>query len=100
MYSQIRFLQKSNGATPKKDLVELWKRVVFNMAISNTDDHLRNHGFLLTRSGWQLAPLYDINPVPYGDTLSLLVDDNNNELTLIWQLKPPHIMESLRKKPQ
>lgn len=52
------------------------------MAISNTDDHLRNHGFLLTPGGWLLAPLYDINPVPYGDTLSLLVDDNSNEIDI------------------
>ena len=81
-YLELVSFLKSNGATPKKDLVELWKRVVFNMAISNTDDHLRNHGFLLTRSGWQLAPLYDINPVPYGDTLSLLVDDNSNEIDI------------------
>lgn len=81
-YLEIASFLKSNGASPKKDLAELWKRIVFNMAISNTDDHLRNHGFLLTRSGWQLAPLYDINPVPYGDTLSLLVDDNSNDIDM------------------
>ncbi len=43
------------------------------MAVSNTDDHLRNHGFLLTPTGWRLAPLYDVNPVPSGDRLSLNV---------------------------
>ena len=37
---------------PKKDLLELWKRIVFNMAVSNTDDHLKNHGFVLTNEGW------------------------------------------------
>lgn len=52
------------------------------MAISNTDDHLRNHGFLLTKEGWRLAPLYDINPVPYGDTLSLMVDETSNEISV------------------
>ena len=40
-------------ATPKKDLLELWKRIVFNIAVSNTDDHLRNHGFVLAKEGWR-----------------------------------------------
>ena len=59
------------GAFPRDDLRELWKRIVFSMAISNTDDHLRNHGFLMTQNGWRLSPMYDVNPVPYGETLSL-----------------------------
>lgn len=59
------------GSQPKKDLEELWRRLVFNMLISNTDDHLRNHGFLLSANGWRLSPLYDVNPVPYGNDLSL-----------------------------
>ena len=61
------------GSNPREDLEELWKRILFSMAISNTDDHLRNHGFLLTDRGWRISPLYDVNPVPYGDTLSLNV---------------------------
>lgn len=65
---------KSFGARPKEDLVELWKRIVFNMAVSNTDDHLRNHAFILAKSGWVLSPLYDVNPVAYGDELALNVD--------------------------
>ena len=71
---------KSNGARPKEDLVELWKRIVFNMAVSNTDDHLRNHAFILTKKGWILSPLYDVNPVPYGDELSLNVDEYDNSI--------------------
>lgn len=63
----------SNGSSPREDLAELWKRILFSMALSNTDDHLRNHGFLLTANGWRLSPLYDVNPVPYGETLSLNV---------------------------
>ena len=47
-----------------EDLCQLWRRIVFNMLISNTDDHLRNHGFLRGRKGWRLAPAYDLNPVP------------------------------------
>ncbi len=54
----------NSGAEPEKDLKELWKRIVFNMAVSNTDDHLRNHGFILSKKGWRLSPLYDVNPVP------------------------------------
>jgi len=53
------------GACPKEDMAELFRRMVFNILISNTDDHLRNHGFLYTDSrGWRLAPAYDLNPVP------------------------------------
>ncbi len=73
---------KSYGCNPKSDLVELWKRIVFNMAVSNTDDHLRNHAFILTRSGWKLSPLYDVNPVPYGDELSLNVNENDNRISI------------------
>ena len=73
---------RSNGAAPKEDLVELWKRIVFNMAVSNTDDHLRNHGFILTTQGWKLSQLYDVNPVPEGDELSLNVSESNNEISI------------------
>lgn len=73
---------KSYGANPKSDLIELWKRIVFNMAVTNTDDHLRNHAFVLSRNGWVLSPLYDVNPVPYGDELSLLVDDEDNSISI------------------
>ena len=47
------------------------------MAVSNTDDHLRNHGFIYNRQGWSLSPLYDVNPIPYGNELSLNVDEYN-----------------------
>lgn len=73
---------KAYGATPKGDLIELWKRIVFNMAVTNTDDHLRNHAFIFTQRGWILSPLYDVNPVPYGDELSLLVDAEDNTLSI------------------
>lgn len=53
------------GAMPKEDMRMLWRRIVFNILISNTDDHLRNHGFLYEgTTGWRLAPAYDMNPVP------------------------------------
>ena len=77
-YMEIASIIKMNSATPGKDLLELWRRIVFNMAVSNTDDHLRNHGFVLAKDGWSLSPLYDVNPNIYGDTLSLNVDSDNN----------------------
>ena len=81
-YLDIASFIKSNGANPKADLIELWKRIVFNMAVTNTDDHLRNHAFILTKTGWILSPLYDVNPVPYGDELSLNVDEEDNRISL------------------
>ena len=81
-YLDIASFIKSYGAQPKRDLVELWKRVVFNMAVTNTDDHLRNHAFILSRKGWILSPLYDVNPVPYGDELSLNVDEEDDSINI------------------
>ena len=81
-YLDIAAFIKSYGAQPKQDLIELWKRIVFNMAVSNTDDHLRNHAFIFTENGWGLSPLYDVNPVPYGDELSLNVDEEDNSINI------------------
>lgn len=77
-YLDIASIIRQNSINPKKDLRELWRRIVFNMAVSNTDDHLRNHGFLLKKDGWILSPLFDVNPNIYGDVLALNVDENNN----------------------
>ncbi len=77
-YLEIVSFIKAMGAAPKADLEELWKRIVFSMAVSNTDDHFRNHGFLLTRNGWVLSPMYDVNPDMYGEYLSLNVDNNDS----------------------
>lgn len=77
-YLDLASLIRKYGAVPKKDLQELWHRIVFNMAVSNTDDHLRNHGFILSKEGWKLSPAYDMNPTTDGDVLSLNVDMDNN----------------------
>lgn len=69
-----------NGASVNADLTELFKRIVFSIAVSNTDDHLRNHGFLLTQNGWTLSPAYDINPNQYGTGLKLNISENDNSL--------------------
>lgn len=80
-YLDLAEFIRANGAQPKQDLEELWRRIVFNMAVSNTDDHLRNHGFLLTANGWRLSPMYDVNPVPEGDALALNVTDTDNSIS-------------------
>ncbi len=89
-YLDIAGFLKAYGANPKMDLVELWKRIVFNMAVTNTDDHLRNHAFILTNNGWILSPLYDVNPVPYGDELSLLVDSEDNSISVDLAIRSAH----------
>ena len=70
------------GAENKKDLAQLWRRIVFNIAISNTDDHLRNHGFILIDNGWRLSPAFDINPSIDKDGLAINIDTNSNDLNL------------------
>ncbi|MEM7475285.1 MAG: HipA domain-containing protein [Planctomycetota bacterium] len=77
----VEFLTR-HGAATKADLSELWRRIVFSICVSNTDDHLRNHGFLLRPNGWALSPAYDINPDPAGTGLSLNVSDADNSLDL------------------
>jgi serine/threonine-protein kinase HipA len=79
-YLDIAEFIQFNESNNTKELHQLWRRMVFNIAISNTDDHLRNHGFILNKSGWQLSPAYDINPSIDKDGLSLNIDSNNNTL--------------------
>jgi len=78
------------GAQTSADLKQLWRRIAFSICISNTDDHLRNHGFLLGREGWTLAPAYDVNPEPYGEGLTLNISetDNAQDLDLLLEVAP------------
>jgi len=64
------------------DLAHLWKRIIFNIAISNTDDHLRNHGFLLLPNGWRLSPAFDLNCSIDKNGLALNIDERSNDLSL------------------
>ena len=76
------------GASPRQDMHALWRRIVFNILISNTDDHLRNHAFLYAGpDGWRLAPAYDLNPVPTDIkprilTTAIDLDDGSASLDL------------------
>ncbi len=82
-YLEIARVLIDHGAQPKADLQELWTRIVFNMLVSNADDHLRNHGFLLEPGkGWRLAEAYDMNPVAHAHGLKLNVSEADNALDL------------------
>ncbi|KGE12752.1 type II toxin-antitoxin system HipA family toxin [Sphingobacterium deserti] len=77
----VEFIQFS-GTRVTEDLHQLWRRLVFNILVSNTDDHLRNHGFILTDEGWRLSPAFDINPSIDKDGLALNIDMDNNTLDI------------------
>lgn len=77
----VEFIMR-HGAMVDNDLEELWRRIVFSICVSNTDDHLRNHGFLLTEDGWILSPAYDVNPVETGTGLKLNISEYDNSLNL------------------
>jgi serine/threonine-protein kinase HipA len=79
-YLDIAEFIQYTGAQNTKDLHQLWRRIVFNIAISSTDDHLRNHGFILTEKGWILSPAFDLNPSIDKDGLALNIDTDNNAL--------------------
>ncbi|WP_333696004.1 type II toxin-antitoxin system HipA family toxin [Flavobacterium sp.] len=79
-YLDIAEFISNHGANIEANLHQLWRRIIFNIAISNTDDHLRNHGFILTKEGWILSPAYDLNPSIDKDGLALNIDTDNNEL--------------------
>jgi len=81
-YLELAYFIQTHGCKVKKDLEELWRRIVFNICISNVDDHLRNHGFLLTEAGWELSPAYDLNPVETGIGLKLNISEVDNALDL------------------
>ena len=81
-YLEIAEFLMQNGVDVNSDLEEVWRRIVFSICIRNTDDHLRNHGFLLTDRGWKLSPAYDLNPNPSGQGLTLNISLAENTLDL------------------
>ena len=81
-YLELAKFISRKGANVNQDLKELFQRIVFSICVSNTDDHLRNHGFLLTPTGWTLSPAYDINPNPKGLGLKLNISAHDNALDL------------------
>lgn len=82
-YLEIAQVLMTDGARTDDDLRELWSRIVFNLLVSNTDDHLRNHGFLLEPGrGWALSPAFDMNPVPHAHGLKLNISGADNAMDL------------------
>jgi serine/threonine-protein kinase HipA len=85
-YLEMAYALAQNGAAPDEDMQELWRRIVFTIMVSNTDDHLRNHGFIYERyKGWRLSPAYDINPTPLEiapHILTTSIDFNDNSASL------------------
>jgi serine/threonine-protein kinase HipA len=89
-YLELANLLVAHGSQTNEDLAQLWRRILFSVCVSNTDDHLRNHGFLLDKKGWRLAPAYDMNPVATGNGLSLNISetDNSQNLDLLREVAP------------
>lgn len=79
-YLEIAEFLTEKGSNTKTDLAQLWRRIIFNIAVSNTDDHLRNHGFIFDDGGWALSPAYDINPNPAGSELHLAINEADASL--------------------
>lgn len=65
-YLELAEFIEDSGSNPESDLPELWRRALFSCAAGNTDNHLRNYGFLHDGSGWRLSPAFDVNPTPGG----------------------------------
>jgi len=82
-YLEIAYALAQHGASPEKDMHELWRRILFSIMIANTDDHLKNHGFIYARQrGWRLSPAYDMNPTPVEirpRILTTAIDFDNTE---------------------
>ena len=90
----------TKGAQVKADLEQLWRRIVFSICVSNTDDHLRNHGFMLGNRGWILSPAFDVNPVETGAGLKLNISENDNalDLELAMEVLPYFRIKEIRGK--
>jgi len=81
---------QGDGAHASADLAQLFRRVAFNVAVGNRDDHLRNHGFILGEQGWRLAPAFDLNPDADKADHVLDIDDIDNrpDLTTVLATAP------------
>jgi len=103
-YLEIVDALRQHGAAAEEDMEQLWRRIVFSILISNTDDHLRNHGFLYAgQSGWRLSPAYDLNPVPVDIkprilTTAINEDDGTASLDLAMSVAEYFELEKAKAK--
>ena len=99
-YLEIARVLIDHGAQTDTDLHQLWSRIVFNLLVSNTDDHLRNHGFILVPGkGWRLSEAYDMNPVPESHGLKLNISEADNAMDLDLARSVAPIFASTRREP-
>jgi len=93
----VRFI-KSECVDVTTNLEELFRRILFSVCVSNTDDHLRNHGFLYTEAGWIISPAFDINANETGTALKLNIDeeDNSLEIELVMKTAPYYLLSDKR----
>jgi len=92
-YLELAQFLTDHGSNTKDDLAELWRRIVFNIAVSNTDDHLRNHGFIYHKGGWLLSPAYDVNPVTPANGLHLNINEDDNSLNYALAMDVIHFFQ-------
>jgi serine/threonine-protein kinase HipA len=98
-YVDMTYILQQCGEQPDRDMLELWRRMVFNIMISNTDDHLRNHGFLYTIGcGWSLSPAYDLNPNAEKKVFSTSIDNTGAQNTI--ELAMQNVLSFNLSKPQ
>lgn len=102
-YLELAEVLQGFGAAPARDLEQLWRRVVFNVLVSNVDDHLRNHGFLHEPGGWRLAPAFDLNPVPTDvrprvHALAIDEDDPGAPLLRVLAIAPQFNVKAARAR--
>ena len=106
-YLEIAEFIQNHGAQDgiEEDLEQLFRRVLFNVLVGNTDDHLRNHGFIRHPTGWRLAPAYDLNPNPARRSHALRLDDTSDlpdtdrvlATAAHYRLKPPQAKRLLAR---
>ncbi len=99
-YVELADLLMRLGSNTSADLEQLWRRIVFSINVSNTDDHLRNHGFMLRPTGWALAPAYDMNPDPHGAGLKLNISETDNAQDLDLALSVASVFRVKKKRAQ
>ena len=99
-YLELADLLMRLGSNTSADLEQLWRRIVFSICVSNTDDHLRNHGFMLKSTGWALAPAYDMNPDPAGAGLKLNISETDNAQDIDLALSVAPVFRVKKKRAQ
>jgi serine/threonine-protein kinase HipA len=102
-YLEIADVVETQSPAAGSDLAELWRRIAFSILISNTDDHLRNHGFLRTSpEGWSLSPAFDLNPNPAPGATELRTaidfDHRGAEVEALMRVSPEFRLDESRAR--